>query len=109
MPPVPGSHMPAASQSGGIGGGQQLGSFIAQPQLAGSAMHGSLHVLGSIGSLHGGGGGGGHIASPALHVGGGHAPFASHLQYGSVGSMHGGGGGMQFGSVGSVHIVPHDG
>src|SRR3954468_18156275 len=100
MPPVPGSHMPPALHSGGSGGGQQFGSPIAQPQLAGSAMHGSLHVWGSVGSLHGGGGGAGHIVSPALHVGGGHVPFASHLQYGSVGSMQGGGGGMQFGSLG---------
>ncbi len=72
-------------------------------------MHGSLHVSGSVGSVHGGGGGGGHDGSVDAHVGGGHAPDASHMQYGSLGSAHGGGGGKQFGSVGSVHVVPHDG
>ena len=107
MPPMPGSHIvPAASQSGGCGGGQQFGSSIAQPQVAGSAMHGSLQLCGSVGSAQGGGGSGGHMVSPGLQVGGGHAPAASHLQYGSVGSAQIGGGGMQFGSVGSVHMVP---
>ena len=109
MPPVPGSHMPAELQSGGSGCGQHIGSVDAHPHVTGSALHGSLHVFGSVGSMHGGGGGGGHIGSFAPQVGGGHAPLASHLQYGSVGSMHGGGGGMQFGSMGSVHIVPHEG
>jgi hypothetical protein len=102
--PPPGSHVPAVPfeltvQSGGCGAGQQFGSMLEQPHCDGSFTHGSWHVLGSIGSAHGGGGGGGHIRSPGAQLGGGQSPLASHQQYGSAGSMHGGGGGGQLGSV----------
>ena len=100
-PPPGAQFVPVASH--GDGAGQQFGSVLAQPQLAGS-MHGSLHVVGSDGSAHGGGGGGqvGSVAS--VHVPGGHVPSAEHGDgggghAGSVGSVHFGGGGAQFGSV----------
>ena len=47
--PVVGSH------GGGCGPGQQLGSPSMQPHDIGSIMHGSLQVVGSFGSVHGGG------------------------------------------------------
>ena len=48
--------LPFASHIGG--GGQHMFAEPdgSQPHCIGSAMHGSWHVLGSVGSMHGGGG-----------------------------------------------------
>jgi hypothetical protein len=86
--------------------------FAWQPHIVGSVMHGSLHVVGSLGSWHGGGG---HIGSVVgSQVGGPQfmVPLESTGQtwhpFGSVIGSHGGW--QPFGSVvgshtGGGHIV----
>ena len=93
-----------------MGIGQQFGSVLAQPQFAGSSMHGSLHVVGSVGSMHGGGGGGTHVLSVDGSQGCGHAVpgsvlVGSHFGGGQFGPplLQSGGGGGQFIPVPGSH------
>ena len=124
---MPGPQLPDASHGGG-GGQHIIGSADgSQPHCIGSAMQGSWHVFGSVGSMHGGGGVaqsgcviGSHPGALQLPFASQHTPVAgSHItwQLGSVigshiggghispvdGSQSGGGGGQQFGSLIGSH------